>query len=166
MIETPDVAKITKTLADLFPEMSVEAIRIVDVGFRSIVAETNTNEILLIGRHPQAICSFEKEFNILPLIGAQLPIQIPRPNCLKMNHESFPYGMMMYEKIPGTSLNSSEITDSNIHGLAKQLADFLQDLHGIDTIPFALKECDDFCRQVRRLKSVCFSSPSTILIAS
>jgi aminoglycoside 2''-phosphotransferase len=154
MIETPSIAKITEVLADLFKDKSLEAMQIVDVGFRSVVAETNTNEILLIGRHPGARQSFEKEYNFLNSIAPQLPVQIPRPNWIKMEHENFPFGMMMYRKIPGVCMTNNSITEANIHFLSNQLAYFLQSLHEIDITPFGTHNQDEYCTQVRRLKPI------------
>lgn len=163
MLVTPTRKDIAVELERLFPGESLVPTAILDVGFRSVVVETNTNHVFLIGRHPAAAKSYEKDAKILPAIQPQLPIPVPKPDWFIQSTAAFPNGALRYKNVPGTPLTWERVRKAKLEYLAAQLGGFLRRLHSIDIDGFRDFAQERFASRVEKLSNELLPALRTLL---
>ena len=149
--------QIWSELSRLFPEIGEVQGRILDIGFRSIVAELSTGHICLIGRHQGAVGTYEKEFRILPKIQNQLPYHVPSPDWFTFGTEVFRYGAERYRKIDGVPLTRDDLEKTDLHKVGTDLGWFLGKLHSISATGFEDLREPELHQKLRATRDGCLS---------
>lgn len=75
----------------------------------------------------------KKEQKWLPILAANLSIQIPSPVAMGGPSDAYPCNWSVYRWIEGKSANSLELKDQKLCQIAHDLASFLLELHSIET---------------------------------
>ncbi len=92
------------------------------------------NELLI--RLPSAqgyAAQVEKEQRWLPILASRLSTTIPTPVAQGSPSRDYPWNWSVYRWIHGESANLVELNSFDQHCIAKQLANFLKELHQINT---------------------------------
>lgn len=133
MIEAPsDHATIARGLSATFPELGgVSVTQTLGVGFNSIAVETDSGLVFRVARTPGTAAGFAKEQRLLPRLSGVLPVAVPDPQWFAAETEHFPYGVIGYPKIEGRTLHPSLLKTNRQIGLAGQIANLLEALHGL-----------------------------------
>ncbi|MFT4967817.1 MAG: aminoglycoside phosphotransferase (APT) family kinase protein [Candidatus Deianiraeaceae bacterium] len=87
-------------------------------------------------RMPSAKCYASKveiEQTWLPKLSPHVSFEIPKPLHMGKPSDSYPYNWSIYQWIEGGSLNAIDKNSLNLNLIAKQLAQFINELHKIDT---------------------------------
>lgn len=117
-------------LRHIFPDLGIiEPLNMLGSGFRSTVVETADGVIFRIGRNAEATAGYLREIRLLPALPRHLPIAIPQPGWSSGPSPQFPFGIMGYPKVPGSSLRPGLLSDAGESSLAAQVGRFLQALH-------------------------------------
>lgn len=69
----------------------------------------------------------------LPLLAPKLSLTIPHPLALGQSSTNYPWNWSIYQWIEGKSLNTVHLNDHHLKLLATDLAQFLHELHAVDT---------------------------------
>ena len=101
------------------------------VGFNSIAVETDSGLVFRVARTPGTAAGFAKEQRLLPRLSGVLPVAVPDPQWFAAETEHFPYGVIGYPKIEGRTLHPSLLKTNRQIGLAGQIANLLEALHGL-----------------------------------
>jgi aminoglycoside 2''-phosphotransferase len=123
-------AELGARLRRRFPELSVEPLRLLDVGFGSTVVETADGVVFRVARHARAAAGHARELELLPQLAGRLPIAVPLPQWRVEPDEEFPRGAIGYRKLPGEPVSA----DGGTPELAEDVARFLRSLHGLRDI--------------------------------
>jgi aminoglycoside 2''-phosphotransferase len=110
-----------------FPELSVEPLRLLDVGFGSTVVETADGKIFRIARHARAAAGHARELDLLPQLAGRVSVAVPEPLWRIEPGPDFPHGAIGYRKLPGDPVAA----DGGTPQLADDVATFLRSLHGL-----------------------------------
>jgi aminoglycoside phosphotransferase (APT) family kinase protein len=129
---TPNLAR--KLIAQQFPEFS-------HFDIQPVKLQGHDNRTFRLGndmqiRMPTAesyALKVSKEQNLLPKLNPHLSIAIPEPIKMGTPSNDYPFHFSIYKWLNGESANSLELTDSQLEGLAFDLANFLNELQSIDT---------------------------------
>ncbi len=89
-----------------------------------------------------------KEQQWLPYLAPQLSLKIPKPLHMGNPSADYPYPWSIYEWIRGTPLNQFSTTMRAMHSVAKQLGDFLHELHGIPIMDAPIAWENNFFRGI------------------
>lgn len=87
-------------------------------------------------RLPSAQCyaaKVEIEQKWLPILAPHLSFRIPKPIAMGKPSEHYPFNWSIYQWIKGESANSYDLNDEKLQHIAAQLAQFLNELHAIDS---------------------------------
>ncbi len=87
-----------------------------------------------------------KEQTWLPLLAPHLSFSIPEPIALGQPSKNYPWPWSIYRWIEGESANSLSLDELNLPLLATQLAQFLSELHKINTTDGPLPSSHNFYR--------------------
>lgn len=128
-----DAALAQRLIATQFPQWAHLPVKPVDVGGWD-------NRTFHLGdtmsiRLPSAQCyadKVEKEQTWLPRLSPYLSIAIPQPIALGKPSAEYPWHWSIYRWIEGASANLLSDNDLNLPLIAKDLAQFLHELHAID----------------------------------
>jgi hypothetical protein len=118
-----DLEQLARDLTSVFPDLGpIAPLRVIGRGSRSLAIETAGGVVLRIGRRPEAIVGYEREFRLLPLIVGRLPIAIPRPLYRATPDDRFPFGIIGYQALPGASLQPSMLARADIGNVARAIS--------------------------------------------
>jgi aminoglycoside phosphotransferase (APT) family kinase protein len=120
-------AELGARLQRRFPELTVEPLRLLDVGFGSTVVETADGVIFRVARHARATAGHARELELLPQLAGRLPAAVPQPRWRIEPDDEFPHGAIGYRKLPGEPVAA----DGGTPELAADVARFLRALHGL-----------------------------------
>ena len=87
-------------------------------------------------RLPSAQCyaeKVEKEQKWLPILAPHLSFRIPTPIAMGKPSKLYPFNWSIYQWIEGESANTCDLNDQQLQPIAVQLAQFLNELHTIDS---------------------------------
>jgi aminoglycoside phosphotransferase (APT) family kinase protein len=127
-----DLEPLARDLTSVFPDLSpIAPLRVIGRGFRSLAVETAGGVVLRIGRRPEALIGYEREFRLLPLIADRLPLAVPRPQYRAAPDERFPFGIIGYQTLPGESLHPPMLARADIGAIARAIGRFLHALHNV-----------------------------------
>ena len=110
-----------------FPELAVEPLRLLDVGFGSTVVETADGIVFRVARHSRAAAGHARELELLPQLAGRLTAAVPLPLWRVEPGPDFPHGAIGYHKLPGEALAA----DGGTPALSEDAARFLRSLHGL-----------------------------------
>jgi aminoglycoside phosphotransferase (APT) family kinase protein len=110
-----------------FPELSVEPLRLLDVGFGSTVVETADGVVFRFARTARAAAAHGHEILLLRQLVGRLPAAVPDPRWQIEPDEEVPFGAVGYHKLRGEPLGS----DGGGAALAADIAAFLRVLHAL-----------------------------------
>lgn len=82
----------------------------------------------------------------LPLLAPHLSFKIPQPLAMGHPSQEYPWHWSVYRWIDGESANTMHIDDIHLQHIAIQLAQFLNELHNIDTTNGQLPGAHNFYR--------------------
>lgn len=88
----------------------------------------------------------EKEQKWLPLLAPHLSLQIPEPLAMGNPSKDYPWHWSIYTWIEGESANGLQINNEELENIASPLAQFLSELHKIDTTDAPLPGAHNFYR--------------------
>jgi aminoglycoside phosphotransferase (APT) family kinase protein len=131
--------EIAARLAAEFPDLQIEPLGVLDVGFGSSVVETGEGIIFRVARHARATRGHRYELELLPQLRGRLPAAVPDPRWRIEPGAAFEHGAMGYRKILGLPLAPHDATDA----IAADVARFLERLHGIRDVR---ARAEDFLR--------------------
>jgi aminoglycoside phosphotransferase (APT) family kinase protein len=78
-------------------------------------------------KHEPSTGQVEKELELLPRLGPQLPVEIPRPLARGEPGEGYPFTWAVYRWLPGEPPREASVQ------LARELAEFIRALQRVDT---------------------------------
>ena len=96
-------------------------------GFRSDVLESASGFVVRLGRTPADGNTFSTEKRVMDAVRGRLDVAVPRPTLVEDRRPEFPYGVMVYPKLPGASPTSPSRV------LAGSAAAVLRQLHAMET---------------------------------
>lgn len=108
------------------PDIAVEPIRLIDMGFSSYVLETGSGFIVRIARTADAAAGHAREYVLLRELSGHVAVEVPAPVWRVPAGPESRYGAMAYKRIAGASL-----ARDRHHGidLVEELTHFLTQLH-------------------------------------
>ncbi|OAS82167.1 phosphotransferase family protein [Metabacillus litoralis] len=113
-------------------KLNKKDVQFIGDGFGSLVLEDQNGMIIRIAKNLDTAKQYKKEYKILPQIQATLsPIKIPKPTWCHFDQKNVPFGIIMYEKLAGLTLNPKLLLDENKITIAKQLGAFIALIHQI-----------------------------------
>jgi aminoglycoside 2''-phosphotransferase len=121
-----------------FPELEIEPLRLLDVGFGSTVVETADGIVFRVARHARAAAGHARELALLPQLGGRLPVAVPEPQWRAEPGPDFPHGAIGYRKLTGEPLAADGATPQ----LAEDVAGFLRSLHGLRDVAAERQQLD------------------------
>lgn len=124
----------TKLIFEQFPKWSNLAIKPVPIGGHDNRTFRLGDEMLI--RMPSAEEYKEKvvkEHKWLPVLAPHLSLSIPSPIALGKPSAHYPWNWSIYRWIEGNSANEIAIEDIDLEQVALGIADFLKQLHEIET---------------------------------
>jgi aminoglycoside phosphotransferase (APT) family kinase protein len=120
-------AELGARLQRRFPELWVEPLRLLDVGFGSRVVQTADGVVFRVARHARAAAAHVRELGLLPQLAGRLPAAVPEPRWRIEPDDEFPYGATGSRKLSGEPMAA----DGGTPQLAEDVADFLRALHDL-----------------------------------
>ena len=133
-----NLGEIETELRAVFPSLNIPSpLRIIGSGFNSTVVEAGGETIFRIGRNSIAQEGYKKEIACLSIIASGIPFLIPDPKWYIRSSTYFPFGVIVYDKIPGLPLTPNLPNNMGLSLLAGDTAKFLFALHQIspDSLP-------------------------------
>jgi aminoglycoside phosphotransferase (APT) family kinase protein len=121
-----------------FPELEVEPLLLLDVGFGSTVVETADGIVFRIARHARAAAGHTRELDLLPQLAGRLPAALPQPQWRLEPSPDFPNGGIGYRKLAGEPVAAGGGTVQ----LAQDVAEFLRSLHGLRDVVASRQDLD------------------------
>lgn len=137
--QSSDTVKITLSLAteliaEQFPQWASLPIQPVEVSGWDNRTFRLGQEMSI--RLPSVECyaaKVQKGQEWLPFLAPQISVPIPKPLALGQPSKNYPWHWSIYRWIEGKSANIIRIDDLNLSLIATQLAQFLKELHTIDS---------------------------------
>lgn len=121
---------------DQFPELGPVRIEALGIGWDNTVYTVHTAEQSLVFRFPRraiALDLMDTEWKLLDVLVPKLPLSIPRPLYAGVASPAFKWPFAGYTLVPGTTACKADLSHTSRRSLAPLLADFLRQLHGLDT---------------------------------
>ncbi len=116
-------------LADQFPELTVERLRLLAEGWDNTVWLVNDRLVFRFPRRAIALPGVEREIAILPSLATRLPVAVPVPDFIGRPTDAYPWPFFGAQLIPGNELAGASLTDAARAALAPALGRFLRALH-------------------------------------
>jgi aminoglycoside 2''-phosphotransferase len=121
-----------------FPDLEVEPLRLLDVGFGSTVVETADGIVFRVARHARAAAGHARELELLPQLAGRLSVPVPLPIWRAEPGPDLVYGAVGYRKLPGEPVAARGGTPQ----LAEDVARFLRSLHDRRDVTAERQELD------------------------
>lgn len=128
-----NVEELTRLLRARFPELRIEPLRLLGVGFGNTVVETADGIIFRFARSERAAAGHELELRLLRQLVGRLPVEVPDLQWRVEPDTEVPFGAVGYQKLGGEALRSE---DAN-RAFAREVAAFLRALHDLGGIQAA-----------------------------
>lgn len=128
-----DEQLVIKLIAEQFPLWSNLSIKQVEVNGHDNKSFRLGDKMLI--RLPSAqnyATQVLKEQKYLPLLAPYLSHPIPKPIALGQSSTNYPFNWSIYNWLDGESVNNITLNDAELRQLAKDLANFLNELYKID----------------------------------
>jgi aminoglycoside phosphotransferase (APT) family kinase protein len=128
-----NIEELGRLLRAHFPDLRIDPVRLVDVGFGSTVVETGDRIIFRFARSKRAAAGHERELRLLRQLVGRLPVDVPDPQWRIERDAHVPFGAVGYGKLGGEPLRSDDADDV----VARDVAEFLRALHGLEGVEAA-----------------------------
>ena len=151
-------AELIKQIIESSLNIKVNDIKLIGNGNDSYVYEVD-NIIFKFSRHEKASENLKKEINILKFLEGKLTLQIPKVLYVGEPNEIFPYYFCGQSKIEGVPLSPEiyeELSLEDEEQLAKDLANFLHELHHIPFNEYRENTIDNFKKDYEKLKELVY----------
>jgi aminoglycoside phosphotransferase (APT) family kinase protein len=130
-IET-NVALVSTLIASQFPQwQNLLVTPFESSGSSNKLYQLGDTMVVRMPRISQAAAHVAKEQHLLPKLAPQLPLTIPTQLARGVPDAVFPWEWSVHRWIEGDNANSTSFADA--HGVARDLASFINALHRIDT---------------------------------
>lgn len=128
------VSLATELVSGQFPEWAHLKVQPVDVsGWDNITFRLGDDMSIRLPSAKRYEAQIEKEQKWLPELAPFLSVPIPRPIAMGQPSKKYPWHWSINQWIDGTSANILNIDESCLSLIASSLAQFLKELHKIDT---------------------------------
>lgn len=120
-----NMRSIRRAIAEAFPQLAIEHIRLDSSGWDNVVAVVNHEIVFRFPRRPEVARTLEIESRLLPELRKVVSLPIP-------HFEFISQGFVGYRLIPGEPLTKALLQQADskeARRLAQQLAEFLSELH-------------------------------------
>jgi len=129
--EHTDVSLVRRLLAAQFPEWAALSIeRVPSTGTDNALYRLGDDMVVRLPRIHWAFENVDKDFRWLPVLAPLLPLAIPVPLAKGAPAEGYPWEWGVYPWLEGENPTVGRIADPD--SLARDLAQFVEALHGID----------------------------------
>ena len=147
--------QIAAALMATFPDAgSIESVTVLREGFRNIVLETSGGDVFKIAKNWEASATYAMEQRVLPELGESLAAPIPYPLWYAGKSPRFPFGVLGYPKLAGTSLRPEVPLSKELNTLARDIARFMFSLHRVpvtDSLKQHLPRPDTYWYQLAKV---------------
>lgn len=129
-----DMHRLAEQLAATFPDApAMPPLIVLGEGFGSVVLETGSGIVFRIAKHTASQGGHRREVRVLPVVRQHVrELAVPQLRYALQASTAFPYGALGYDKLPGRAFSPTDIDGETQPHLARQAADFLVEIHGID----------------------------------
>lgn len=129
------VSLVTKLIAEQFPQWAHLPIKPVEVsGWDNRTFRFGETMLVRLPNAERYAAQVIKEQTWLPILRPHLSFQIPQPIAMGKPSVHYPWSWSIYKWIEGKSVNLITLQEINdLHLFARQCAQFLKELHKIDT---------------------------------
>lgn len=125
---------VTALIAEQFPQWAHLPIRPVELsGWDNRTFRLGEEMSIRLPSAEEYAPKVQIEQKWLPLLAPHLSLSIPKPLALGQPSKNYPWHWSIYQWIEGESANVLHIDDSHLALIASDLAQFLNELHKIDT---------------------------------
>lgn len=122
-----DLESLAYRLERRFPNVRpIRPLRILGSGFRSTAVETPAEVVFKVGRSPDAVDDYAKEWRIGRFLAQRLEALVPEPRWYAESSSDFPHGALGYRKLPGATPVWGEAAGAPF---ARDLGAFMSRLH-------------------------------------
>lgn len=129
------VSLISELIKAQFPHWANLAIRPVEFsGIDNKTFRLGENMLIRMPSSQNYAPQVLKEQKLLPLLAPYLTLSIPKPVALGQASTHYPWQWSIYQWLEGESANSLSLSDRTLTDVALDLAQFLNELHTIDSI--------------------------------
>lgn len=129
---TVDEELVRRLLGAQFPELELEAARLLGEGWDNAVWLVDERWIFRFPRRAMAVPAVERAAALLPRLAPLLPLPIPRPVFVGRPGDGFRWPFYGAEFLPGHEVAHAALDDASRIRLARPLAAFLRTLHGLE----------------------------------
>lgn len=119
-------------IGEQFPQLAGASLRRFGAGMDNVAFLVDGRYVFRFPRRAFVVPLLEREERILPRIAGALPIPVPFPQFIGTPGAAYPWTFAGYERLPGTSACSVDLTGDDRRSLAEPLGAFLCALHAID----------------------------------
>lgn len=141
------VSLVTELIAQQFPEWSYLSIKQVEKQGHDNRTFRLGGEMLI--RLPSAECynvKVAKEQKWLPILAQHLSVLIPQPLAMGQPSQHYPFNWSVYRWIEGQSGDNVILNEDDLQSIAISLAQFLNELHKINTFDAPIAGIHNFWR--------------------
>ena len=129
-----NVKLVESLIKEQFPDWSNLAISQVELsGWDNRTFRLGENMLVRLPSAEGYVAQVLKEQEWLPKLGRVISLQIPKPIALGKPSNIYSWNFSIYNWIPGFSVNQLELSSNDLEHLAKDLADFINELHKAPT---------------------------------
>ena len=124
---TVDTALAGRLLAEQFPELARQPIKLLSWGWDNTVYAVGEDWVFRFPRREIVVQGLETEIEFLPKLAPLLPVAIPVPQHVGVPSEAFPWPFFGAQLLPGVEL--CDTPDGSRNQLATEVGRFLKRLH-------------------------------------
>jgi aminoglycoside phosphotransferase (APT) family kinase protein len=122
---------VQRLIADQFPRFCELPVRPVALnGWDNVTFRLGEEYSVRLPSHDRYVAQIDKEHRWLHVLAPQLPLPIPEPVARGAPSTEFPRPWSVYRWLPGVPATPERVSDPV--GLARELAEFLTALYGVD----------------------------------
>ncbi|GAA3210976.1 phosphotransferase [Actinocorallia longicatena] len=122
-------------LAEQFPEVARERIRLLGVGWDNVVYLVGDAWVFRFPRREIALAGVAREIDVLPGLAPSLPLPIPVPELVGTATGRFPRPWWGGRLVPGRELADAAVPEGSREELGVQVGRFLAALHATPPAP-------------------------------
>ena len=129
-----NVATVKQIIQNTFKDLNISNIRPIGKGNDSYAYEVNNDILFKFPRHKKANEDLKKEIKILKFLENKLSYNVPKVLYVWIYNLNFKYTFVGFSKMEGVQLTKEyfdSLSEELKENLAKDLAEFLKQLHGV-----------------------------------
>lgn len=139
---------LTQVVRTSCPELALNTVEPINAGQNSYILLINSEWVFRFPKYEAGVRQLSREAAILDLIADRVPLEVPRPVYRNADASASARPFIGYRKIEGEPLDAEllqQIGDEVIvRRLAGQLAEFLRELHRVNTDELLLEERQNY----------------------